>query len=958
MLYNFTDVYVVNNQIVYVKEGEISRNSAEFNVLRVLSPLGGFGVSINFKLPNGVFTNALHLIQQDDKVSTPAGISELNAFADEEWTVYQRTIPLSVLSAISANLSQALQFSVRFTREFVDEVFDIETEQTEEVTKVQTFTTEVGTLALQGTVDGEPSPIEADDAQFLATKINEVINNLNILADVVSDETTGLDTKLSKLGDAMIGVLETAPSSGQVPFTLEVKGDSKYFDGKLQDVGEIDGHTFDLGDVSSDIVRYNELAQVLDIQLGSAPLTTSLKEALDARFDQYLLIAEEITQLNDLFDVELSGLSSNDLLIYNGTKWANRKLAEGDIPNLPQNKITNLGTALGDINSEITDIKQDFMAKDDYLDGNDKIKLENLPDTALQPTLVFQTTNEFDTFDTSGVIAGTKAFDNEAKKAYIWDGTEWLLTADADWENINLDWANIANAPKSAANTTLKDGNVYTTAEADNKFEQIANIGNRNYTENNVVTNEDTITQSIDDIDIKLGVVDGELDDKMDKDGSNSEIDELSFENKVDNTRISKIFVEGCCIKYQHDDGLEIRLGKELVYRNFKNTSGSTISKGTPVMFAGVQGDNTLVRPADVTSSPFNLQDFPQAFLGLASQNIAPNEFGGITWFGDVEDIIVTSKGGETWLAGSVLYFDPTDGGLTTVRPNGEAPEIIVGFIRRLSSAPSAENGKIFVRPTIYPRLKDLMGVRETDIQDNEAFVYDAGLGFFVNKEIVLSNDLFINGKIKADLIPFQFEDVLQGFFDGTDFYEEDTFDTLIEAAEGKLYIDLASNDLYRFDGVEYIIVKEAIGLLEEITNVDATGLADGRFLQYNATDSKWEIVELPTINELNDVGDVDITTPTSRQALMYNSTSEKWENKTLTTSDIDYALNDLTNVTAPSPSTDDVLAFDGSAWGTLGKASQADAETGTVNDKYMTPLRTAQLINQATIDGGEFPNE
>jgi len=229
-------------------------------------------------------------------------------------------------------------------------------------------------------------------------------------------------------------------------------------------------------------------------------------------------------------------------------------------------------------------------------------------------------------------------------------------------------------------------------------------------------------------------VVNGSLATKMDVDGLNSEIDELTFLNKVDTERESKLFVEGCCIKYEHDDGLIIRLGKELLFRNFKNATGATIPKGTPVMFAGQDGlgGDTLIKPATVDTQEFwNLIDLPQAFFGLASQEIASGEIGAITHFGDVEGLNFNFG------PGSVVYFDPATGGLTSTRPNGENPEIIIGVVRQQTG----NDATIFVRPTIYPRLQDLMGVKIENIADKHGLVYDNQLGYFVNKEIVLSSD-------------------------------------------------------------------------------------------------------------------------------------------------------------------------------------------------------------------------
>ena len=68
----------------------------------------------------------------------------------------------------------------------------------------------------------------------------------------------------------------------------------------------------------------------------------------------------------------------------------------------------------------------------------------------------------------------------------------------------------------------------------------------------------------------------------------------------------------------------------------------------------------------------------------------------------------------------------------------------------------------------------------------------------------------------------------------------------------------------------------------------------------------------------------------------------------------IDYLTANL------DPSALDSIAEAAAAINTLqaevdGKATQAEAEAGTDNDKWMTPLRTAQAIEASVLDAGEF---
>ena len=81
------------------------------------------------------------------------------------------------------------------------------------------------------------------------------------------------------------------------------------------------------------------------------------------------------------------------------------------------------------------------------LDSNTKIPLSQLPDTAKQQTYVVNSGTERNAL--SGLIEGDKCFEVSTGDSYIWNGTEWLISAKADWENVNLQWGNIIDKPNS-----------------------------------------------------------------------------------------------------------------------------------------------------------------------------------------------------------------------------------------------------------------------------------------------------------------------------------------------------------------------------------------------------------------------------------------------------------------------------------------------------------------------------
>ena len=89
------------------------------------------------------------------------------------------------------------------------------------------------------------------------------------------------------------------------------------------------------------------------------------------------------------------------------------------------------------------------------LDGNGKISLANLPDVSKQATYVVATEAEKDALN--NLISGMKAFVVENKKSYIFNGVQWLLTSDADWENVNIDFSNINNKPTDLTGYGITD---------------------------------------------------------------------------------------------------------------------------------------------------------------------------------------------------------------------------------------------------------------------------------------------------------------------------------------------------------------------------------------------------------------------------------------------------------------------------------------------------------------------
>ena len=130
-------------------------------------------------------------------------------------------------------------------------------------------------------------------------------------------------------------------------------------------------------------------------------------------------------------------------------------------------------------------------------------------------------------------------------------------------------------------------------------------------------------------------------------------------------------------------------VGEETYYRV---KASATITEGQVVMITGTVGASGGLRGAPATG----LTAFQgENILGVATQNIALNDWGYVTWFGEVKGINTTG-GIEAWVDGEILYYNPAvAGGLTKIIPTAPNPKVIVAAVVH-----AATNGILFIRPT------------------------------------------------------------------------------------------------------------------------------------------------------------------------------------------------------------------------------------------------------------------
>lgn len=153
-------------------------------------------------------------------------------------------------------------------------------------------------------------------------------------------------------------------------------------------------------------------------------------------------------------------------------------------------------------------------------------------------------------------------------------------------------------------------------------------------------------------------------------------------------------------------------------YSFYRIKATAAITKGQVVMFTGSVGASGLL-----TGAPASGVTDPKVIMGIATENMALNDFGEVIAFGLARGFD-TSGGAENWAEGDVLYLNPSvAGGLTKTEPAAPNPKVVVAAV----VYPTASNsGSIFVRVTYRPRIGELSNVDAGSAVAGSVLIYDA----------------------------------------------------------------------------------------------------------------------------------------------------------------------------------------------------------------------------------------
>ena len=178
---------------------------------------------------------------------------------------------------------------------------------------------------------------------------------------------------------------------------------------------------------------------------------------------------------------------------------------------------------------------------------------------------------------------------------------------------------------------------------------------------------------------------------------------------------------DGCLDIGMGYDGVVLQTGMEMLYRI---KASAAITDGQLIMFDGAVGASGVLKgKPSVTSLTSG-----QLIMGVATMNMATNDFGYVTAFGLVRGIDTTgSSVGETWHDGDVLYYNPAYvGSMTNVQPAAPNEKVIVAAV---VNAGAGGSGSLFIRPTFLPKLSDLSNVYAPTPTNGDKLIYNGTSG-------------------------------------------------------------------------------------------------------------------------------------------------------------------------------------------------------------------------------------
>lgn len=163
---------------------------------------------------------------------------------------------------------------------------------------------------------------------------------------------------------------------------------------------------------------------------------------------------------------------------------------------------------------------------------------------------------------------------------------------------------------------------------------------------------------------------------------------------------------------------VDVSVTDEYVFLPVRNTTGSTLTKGTAVKLSGASGSKVLV---DKALSSAHLNSGGNEVVGLIWEDLSNNSDGFVITNGVISGVDTSS-----FNEGDAVYVSTsTAGELTNVKPTTE-DRLLVGYVET-----SQVNGEILVNVRGAIHIDDISGIKfpSGTPTDNSVFYYDSGTG-------------------------------------------------------------------------------------------------------------------------------------------------------------------------------------------------------------------------------------
>ena len=348
---------------------------------------------------------------------------------------------------------------------------------------------------------------------------------------------------------------------------------------------------------------------------------------------------------------------------------------------------------------------------------------------------------------------------------------------------------------------------------------------------------------------------------------SNINIDTATFSTTVNATPgIAKLSwnYEEKTLEFGKTADTVLQIGQETLYPLVYNADSITLTRGTVVMVdptQPAQGNKLRIKRmvADGTL-PAKL------IVGLVTESIAAGADGFVTWFGLLRNISLSAKqpGGETWAEGDILYCDPSvAGGLTKVEPI--APNLKLSTCAIVSI--DGNNVNVHVRPWLSDDLKDLHDVNVLSVTNGQSIVWNSTSNVWNARNVVLglSGDGVNNTDPRFPSLTFPTVDQI-GAYANTN-----------PAGYQNVTQVVAYANVVSVNGKSGVVVLD-VNDIGAYANTNPSGYQNvSQVVSYaNVINVNGQsgIVSLA----LDNLTDVDAPTPTSGYVLTYNGTATAWK--------------------------------------------------------------------------------